>query len=170
MNIGSVYVGTYKKYANGCLDGDWLDLDDFIDFEDFEQKCKEIHQDEEDPEFMVQDYDKGFLINEETYQESGISWIEDIFELSHNFRNTKIDEDAFQAFYIAFNHYPEDESEFYEKYLGEFSSHLELGEYLVDELECLNVPEHLKDYIDYEKYGREASWDFYEIGDFYFWR
>lgn len=169
MDIGSVYVGTYNKYANGCLDGAWLNLDDFEDFEDFEKKCKEIHNDENDPEFMVQDYEKGCLINKKTFQESGIGWIEDIFEIAEKFRNTKIDEDALLAFYEIFGHFPEDEDEFYEKYIGEFSSYYELGEFLIDELECFEIPEPLKNYIDYEKYGRESSWDLREVDDYYFW-
>ena len=169
MNIGSIYVGTYSKYANGCLDGAWLNLDDFVDFDDFERKCKEIHRDEQDPEFMIQDYEAGYLINKRNYQESGISWIEEIFEIAENFRNTSIEEGAFYAFYEAFDHFPEDENEFYDKYLGEFSSYSDLGYFLIYELGCWDVPEILKNFIDYEKYGREASWDFHEIDNYYFW-
>lgn len=31
----------------------------------------------------------------------------------------------------------------------------DLGRYFVDELGCLSIPDHLKNYIDYESYGRD---------------
>ena len=52
-----VYVSTYTKYNNGSLEGDWVDLSDFSDFEGFKDFCKELHKDEEDPEFMFQDWE-----------------------------------------------------------------------------------------------------------------
>ena len=51
-----VYVGTYNKYNNGNIKGEWLDLSKFRDEEAFYAKCGEIHKDESDPEFMFQDY------------------------------------------------------------------------------------------------------------------
>jgi len=51
----SIYIGTYKKYNNGDLSGKWLDLEDYNDFEDFINACKELHNDEKDPELMIQD-------------------------------------------------------------------------------------------------------------------
>ena len=50
-----VYVGTYGKYNNGSLDGDWLDLDKFNSYEEFLAACRQLHKDELDPEFMIQD-------------------------------------------------------------------------------------------------------------------
>lgn len=52
-----IYVGTYAKYNNGSIAGQWLDLEDYADAEDFFTACKELHKDEEDPEFMFQDYE-----------------------------------------------------------------------------------------------------------------
>ena len=52
-----IYVGTYAKYNNGSIFGEWLNLGDFDNLEDFYNKCKEIHADEEDAEFMFQDYE-----------------------------------------------------------------------------------------------------------------
>ena len=40
----------------------------------------------------------------------------------------------------------------------------DLGRYYIDELDAMQVPEHLKDYIDYEAYGRDIALD--ESGDF----
>ena len=51
----SLYIGTYKKYNNNNLSGEWLNLEDYNDFEEFIKACKELHSDENDPEFMIQD-------------------------------------------------------------------------------------------------------------------
>ena len=64
----AVYVGTYEKYNNGSIDGAWLKLQDFEDHDAFYQKCKDLHSDEVDPEFMFQDFENmptGFSKNED---------------------------------------------------------------------------------------------------------
>ena len=52
----AVYVGTYHKYNCGSLYGMWVDLTSFLDYDDFMEFCHLLHIDEEDPEFMYQDY------------------------------------------------------------------------------------------------------------------
>ena len=42
--------------------------------------------------------------------------------------------------------------------------HDDLGRYYIDELDAMQVPEHLKNYIDYEAYGRDVALE--EGGDF----
>ena len=76
--MAQVYVGTYAKYNNGNLYGAWLDLEDYVDHEEFIAACKELHKDEHDPELMFQDYE-GFP--DEYYNESSINpevwdWLE----------------------------------------------------------------------------------------------
>ena len=51
-----VYVGTWKKYNNGSIKGAWIDLTKCEDYYEFLRKCKALHKDEYDPEFMIQDY------------------------------------------------------------------------------------------------------------------
>ena len=65
-----VYVGTYGKYAAGSLAGAWLDLDDYADAEDFWDACRELHANEADPEFMIQDREH---VPSDWVQESHIS-------------------------------------------------------------------------------------------------
>lgn len=50
-----VYVGTWQKYNDGNLYGRWIDLNKINTYGDFLAKCAEIHKDESDPEFMIQD-------------------------------------------------------------------------------------------------------------------
>ena len=53
----SVYVGTYHKYNCGSIAGAWLDLTDFDSSEEFYERCRELHANEADPEFMFQDWE-----------------------------------------------------------------------------------------------------------------
>lgn len=67
----SIYVGTYGKYNAGSIFGKWLNLSDYADKEEFYIACRELHNDEADPEFMFQDYENipdGLI---------GESWISD---------------------------------------------------------------------------------------------
>jgi hypothetical protein len=50
-----VYVGTYAKYNDGNLAGDWLTLSDYTDRDNFMVAARAIHADEADPELMFQD-------------------------------------------------------------------------------------------------------------------
>ena len=73
-----LYCGTYKKYNEGSLFGMWIDLEACSDAEEFFDVCRELHKDEDDPEFMFQDY-QGFP--ESMYHESmGDDAIERILE------------------------------------------------------------------------------------------
>lgn len=66
-NGAGLYCGTYRKYNNGSLYGMWIDLEQFTDAEDFFEVCDKLHEDEQFPEFMFQDF-QGFP--EEFYHES----------------------------------------------------------------------------------------------------
>ena len=52
-----LYVGTYAKYNDGSIGGEWVELEQFSDADSFLKHCAEIHSDEEDPEFMFQDFE-----------------------------------------------------------------------------------------------------------------
>ena len=52
-----IYCGTYHKYNSGSLQGAWVDLDNFTSLEELYQHLKDLHKDEEDPEYMFQDYE-----------------------------------------------------------------------------------------------------------------
>lgn len=71
-NDPMVYVGTYAKYNNGSLEGEWVNLSDFSDKDDFIEYCLELHSDEEEPELMFQDYENvpKDLISESDIDES----------------------------------------------------------------------------------------------------
>jgi hypothetical protein len=50
-----VYVGTYKKYNEGSFAGGWISLAECENYGQFLSKCRNLHKNERDPEFMIQD-------------------------------------------------------------------------------------------------------------------
>lgn len=60
-----IYVTTFSKYNSGTLKGTYIDPQDYYDRDDFLEACKELHKDEESPEFMFTDFPEiGGLISE----------------------------------------------------------------------------------------------------------
>ena len=53
----AVYVGTYRKYNNGSLRGAWVNLSEFSTKSEFYDHIQKLHADEDDPEYMFQDYE-----------------------------------------------------------------------------------------------------------------
>jgi len=54
-----------------------------------------------------------------------------------------------------------------DNYYGYFSNQVELAEMYVDN-GCIEIPEHLEPYFNYESYGRDLSYDFSEFDGHYF--
>lgn len=62
-----LYCGTYHKYNSGSIAGKWMDMTEYDDAEEFFKACAELHKDENDPEFMFQDFE---CFPENLYSES----------------------------------------------------------------------------------------------------
>lgn len=158
-----IYVGTYAKYNDGNLFGKWLDLEDYTDRDDFYKACAELHADEEDPEFMFQDWE-GILSNmiDESYVSPECWSLLDAYE--------KYDEDAVNAYRDCFGEW--NERDFNECYRGRYDSWEHMAEELLEETgELDRIPENLRYYFDYEKYANDLriSGDFTEQDGHYFW-
>lgn len=158
-----IYVGTYAKYNDGNLFGKWFDLEDYTDRDDFYKACAELHADEEDPEFMFQDWE-GILSNmiDESYVSPECWSLLDAYE--------KYDEDAVNAYCDCFGEW--NERDFNECYRGRYDSWEHMAEELLEEIGELNrIQENLRYYFDYEKYANDLriSGDFTEQDGHYFW-
>ena len=158
-----IYVGTYAKYNDGNLFGKWLDLEDYTDRDDFYKACAELHADEEDPEFMFQDWE-GIMSNmiNESYVSPECWSLLDAYE--------KYDEDAVNAYCYCFGEW--NENDFNERYRGKYDSWEHMAEELLEETGELNrIPESLRYYFDYEKYANDLriGGDFIEQDGYYFW-
>lgn len=162
-----VYCGTYAKYNNGSIKGAWLDLSDYADASEFWQACKELHKDEADPEYMFQDYE---YMPESEYAECGMDF-DKLIEYA------QLDEDQRELInaYINATGYSFKDIDFEEVedncIFKEDTSNLSTLEIQFVE-EYVNstgeIPEHLKSYIDWQKYGEDLLQDYMEADGYVF--
>ena len=155
-----VYVSTYAKYNDGSLGGEWVDLTDFDTYEDFVDYCKELHQDENDPEFMVQDYE-GYPSS--WYHESGLPTEDEFNKINEYYLMSDIEKSAYETFIDYTDN--EDIDDFHEAYQGQFESASDFAYDLVDSLGLDGIGSNAIDmYFDYDAFGRDIMMD-YHIGD-----
>ena len=155
----AIYVSTYKKYNEGSLKGDWVQLDQFTNEDEFFEYCKELHEDEEDPELMFQDFEgipERFIC--------GSSLDGDFWECQELISNC-YEPEAMQAFVNAgYN-----ASDFDEAYVGAFSSDEDFAQDLADQLGCIDQNAHWPNTcIDWEWAAREIMYDYFEVDGYYF--
>ena len=148
----ALYVGSYRKYNEGLLDGCWISLAKCADYDEFMRVCRCLHRDEEDPELMFQDADN---LPECWYCESGID--QETFDLIKAY--AELDEDERRAYEAYLDLRCESDvtvEDFREHYCGEWHSEEEFTEQLVDDQGILDeVPEHLRRFFDMEAYADE---------------
>lgn len=144
LSEARVYVGTYGKYNNGSLFGAWLDLSDYSDKEDFYEACRELHKDEEDAEYMFQDWEN---VPENLIGESWIS--ENFFTLRDAVE--KLGDTEQEAFFVWCNYKSHDLSEedaddlvrdFQDEYQGQYDDEEDFAYQIVEE--CYDLPEFAK--------------------------
>lgn len=157
----ALYVGTYHKYNCGSLFGMWLDLTKFDSLDEFYNACRYLHKDENDPEFMFQDY-SGFPRC--LYSECGMD--ESKFELIQAMADMDEDEkDAFRVYLESFGHSGSDCREierFKDRYCGRWDSKMEYAEHFAWECGYLDeMPEHLRQYFDFDAFARDLFFDYY---------
>lgn len=154
-----VYVGTYEKYNNGSIGGAWLDLDKFADSSEYAEACRELHKDEDDPEFMLQDFE-GFPAR--FYSESGLDdgfwdWL-------------ALDEDDRAMLEAYLSNCGDDASfdEAQEAYQGQYNSDVDFVMDLLDG--CGDIPQDLPSYIciDWEATARNIMYDYFSENGYYF--
>lgn len=145
-----LYVGTYAKYNDGSINGEWLNLADYDSKEEFLQACAKLHNDEADPELMFQDFE-GFP--KELYSECSVF---DFWELAEELENNDIEN--FELYADFCNHFGYDIkdsfSQFQEAYCGEATEE-EYTYQIVDEMMPGDAPDFLKNYFDYDKFQRD---------------
>jgi antirestriction protein len=146
-----IYVGTYSKYNNGSIQGAWVDLTQFSDADEFIDHIKELHSDEEDPEFMFQDYE-GFP---ECYYSESMSDT----ELNQLFDYLNMDEDdrkLLDMYAEATGYGIEDITlrDAQDKFYGTADSEADFAEQIAED--CGEIPKDLPSWIVIDW---EASWN-----------
>jgi antirestriction protein len=154
-----VYVSTYAKYNSGNLKGAWVDLETYDTEDLFNVHITELHNDEVDPEFMIQDFE-GFP--REFYSECGLdSRVFEWLEL------TDSDRERVAAFLDCFGDCAGDLFEASENaYQGTYDSDLDFAHEIV--ASCYNLEEPLASYFDYDKFARDLMIDHSSSNGFYF--
>lgn len=150
-----VYVGTYAKYNNGSIKGEWIELSNFSSIEEFYEFCTELHCDEIDPEFMFQDWENipSELISESSLSENTFSIIEKISDLDYKTL------EAFSA-WISISHHDiasDDIDSLFESfeddYQGYYSNEEDFAYQIIDE--CYDLSDFVKSYFDYDSFARD---------------
>jgi antirestriction protein len=170
-----IYVGTYAKYNDGSLFGKWMDLSDYDDLEEFYKACLKLHQDEEDPELMFQDWEyiPDFLISECSLHKGTFPYMEAISDM---------DEQQAEAFEIYCKHivsWPDGGKEineqlenFHESYQGYYGGPVKNPEtaavavefayqYVEDTGMISEVSPTVQRYFDYDAFARDLFMDGY---------
>lgn len=161
MNAARIYVGTYGKYNDGSLYGEWLELSEFYDMDDFMFRCAEIHSDEEEPEYMFQDWENipDSMIDEGHLQENffalrnALDMLSDTekeaFWVWSDGKNTDLTQDAYILVKC-----------FRNEYIGSYASMEEFAEELV--IMENDLSDFALRYFDFGKYADELfSTDFW---------
>lgn len=157
-----IYVGTYRKYAEGSLHGEWLTLSDYTSYAEFMEACRELHADEDDPEYMYQDYED---YPAQWYCEHHLD--EDTFDKILEYAELGEDEqDAYDA-YIDNVGDGEDISSVISRFICKVDEREDFGYYLADNY-LVEIPEHLYNYIDFEKLADDYLQDYYYCDGYVF--
>ena len=167
----SIYVGTYNKYNCGSLFGKWLDLSDYSTIEEFYEEIRKLHKDEEDPEFMFQDYECPDLFNQMgLISECHLS--DNIYQVMEAIDNSCCDIDVIEAYSSAVGCHNEDIEDIIEKieesYQGKYNSDCDFVQQLLED--CGDIPENLPSYIhiDWERTAYDIMMDYSTSDNHYF--
>lgn len=150
-----IYVGTYGKYANGSIAGAWVSLDEHDTEESFYAAARALHKNEHDPELMFQDYE-GFP--SDLYGESHLD--ERLWEF---LALDEHDREVVSA-WLSENGGTDSIEYIKDSYLSRADSWQDYVDVYVDEHILPDIPESLRHYFDYEKYGRDLRHD-YTVAD-----
>ena len=152
LSEARIYVGTYAKYNNGSLQGEWVELSDFYDLDGFMERCSEIHEDEEEPEYMFQAWEEipDCLIDEGHLEENFFELRDELDRLNNTEKeafwvwadgnNAQLTQDAYSLV-----------KSFQSDYIGSYASREDFAEELA-KMEN-DLPDFALIYFDFGKYA-----------------
>ncbi|WP_370899555.1 antirestriction protein ArdA [Chryseobacterium gossypii] len=167
LDTASIYVSTYAKYNNSSLSGKWLNLSDYSDYDELLEAMRELHKDESDPEFMLNDYEGCSLF--EKLGLIGESFLSpEIYNIAEQINESEYDIEVFEACtdclgIIDFQSIYEYVNNFY---YGEYANDIEFVEYLYENDIPFNLPSFVM--IDWEATERSIMFDYFESNGHYF--
>ena len=156
----NIYLTNLGKYNEGCLIGEWVNLP--ATDEEIEAVKERIGIDENYEEWFITDYESdidGLKVGE----------YDDIDELNELAELAEDDPEKVAALmYFGYNTPEEisdhlDDVNYVTEPEGSESEDFAIGYYYAHEVGCLNIPDEIECYFDYEAYGRDIRLD----GQFY---
>ncbi|KFF09852.1 antirestriction protein [Chryseobacterium soli] len=171
LQSACIYVGTYRKYNNSSLYGKWLNLSDYSDYDELITAMYELHSDEEDPEFMFQDYETPeFFINQGLISESYIS--KDIYEVAEQIDSSDYDFEVIEAYAECMSNYHKEVEDLLESLSDSYYGKFDSDENFVQEMleQDGSIPENLPSYIyiDWTSTARHLMYDYSTSNGYYF--
>ena len=165
-----IYVGTYKKYNEGSIFGKWLKLSDYSDFDELQTAMRELHNSEDDPEFMFQDYEMASLF-EQLGLISECSISPQIYEVIEKIESSDYSLEVIESFVDCFGIYDSLDDvleKIEESYNGEFDSDEDFVENLL--INTASIPSDLPSYvyIDWTRTARDVMMDYSTSNNYYF--
>lgn len=150
----AIYCGTYYKYNCGSLYGMWVDITTFDDYSEFCEFCRRLHHDENDPEFMVQDFE---YFPKSWYHESGLPTEEEFDRIKEYAELDDNEKEGYNAYLDNINE-KADVDEFRDHYEGKWDSPEDFAENLCEECGYFNnLPDWLQCCIDYSAVWRSID-------------
>jgi len=166
-----IYVSTYDKYNEGSIYGEWLSLSDYSSYDELLEAMRELHQDEQDPEFMFQDYEcSQFFIKQKLIGECHLS--ASIYEIAKQINSSDYDFEVIEAYAECMSYYHEDVSDLLDSlsdsYYGEYNSDEDFAQNILEQ--DGSIPENLPPYIyvDWEATARHLMYDYMSSNGYYF--
>lgn len=165
-----IFVGTYANYNNGDLTGEWLDLSDYSTAEELMEAMQAIHEDEEDPEFMIQDMEEHADVLGVEESMSLEEW-EEVYEALEALEASHLDIEVVQAYCKNTGEPINSDSirEAEEAYQGTYDSDEEFAQDFAEEIGAINYATSWpNNCIDWELAARELMHDYFESNGHYF--
>lgn len=166
-----IYVSTYAKYNSGSIYGAWLQLSDYSNYDELSQAMRKLHQDEDDPEFMFQDYEcSEFFIKQKLISECYLS--ADIYEIAEQIDSSNYAFEVVEAYAECMSYYHKDIEQLLESltdsYYGEFESDEDFAQTTLEQDGSIpeNLPLYI--YIDWETTARNFMYDYMSSNGYYF--
>ncbi len=165
----SIVIGSWGSY-NECneraLGSKWICLNDYEEWEEIEDELKKQG-------FQLNGIDEELFIQDvENFPASGVNWDyvhpKTLFEtlkksgvLDDSGKYEKAEIYCDIEGYQSWERLVEDDEENWDEgiYLYPDFDWYDLGRYFIHEVNCIEVPESLENYIDYKRYGEEFSYD-----------
>ncbi|WP_374462980.1 antirestriction protein ArdA [Chryseobacterium sp.] len=167
LDTASIYVSTYAKYNNCSLFGKWLNLSDYSDYDELLTAMYELHCDEQDPEFLLSDYE-GCSLFEKLGLISEYHISKDVYEIAEQINDSGHDIEVFEA--VLDNFLDMDFQSAYEYannfYCGEFANDIEFVQEFYENDIPFNLPHFVC--IDWQATAHNIMYDHFESSGHYF--